>query len=211
MCVLLQWRRRGRGRTGLAAGNVGRQLLDGDRFARVQQIVHFPDGVTAVVVQCLLRCLYLLVLPVIRWQTRAVARIRRRLVIILALRRPPGVVGAILFELVQDADWTILTNTVTDLQRVDPHGQLRRERVVNHLRVEAAHRASLSNHGVHSPVDADAAVARALERLLREPVVTVASPEDLHQTALEFGELFITDTRPRGQPHQVDQEIAGRL
>ena len=40
----------------LATGDIGRQLLDGDGFARVQQVIHLPERVLAVVVQCLVCC-----------------------------------------------------------------------------------------------------------------------------------------------------------
>jgi len=46
--------------------------------------------------------------------------------------------------------------------------------------VEAARLAGLRDHGVHSAVDSDAPVARALEGLLGEPVVPVPAPQDLH-------------------------------
>jgi len=39
----------------LAAGDVSRQLLDGDGFARVQQVVHLAQGVLAIVVHSILR------------------------------------------------------------------------------------------------------------------------------------------------------------
>jgi len=39
----------------LAAGDISRQLLDGDGFARVQQVVHLAQGVLAIVVHSILR------------------------------------------------------------------------------------------------------------------------------------------------------------
>lgn len=52
----------------LVAGDEGRQLLDGDGFARVQKVIHFSQSLLAVVVllcQCLLILFLLLVLGVV--------------------------------------------------------------------------------------------------------------------------------------------------
>ena len=95
----------------LAARDVGRQLLDGDGFARVQQVVHLSKGLLAVVVQCLV-CYSCCVVGSIR--TAVLIRILRVLVTRLVLW-PPGLVEVILFELVQDADRTVLTDTVAHL------------------------------------------------------------------------------------------------
>ena len=103
----------------LAARDVGRQLLDGDGFARVQQVVHLSKGLLAVVVQCLVcgggRISGILISSLL---------IILRVLVTRLVLWPPGLVEVILFELVQDADGTVLTDTVAHLQRVDPHGQL---------------------------------------------------------------------------------------
>ena len=66
----------------LATGDIGRQLLNGDRFSWVQQVVHLPEGVLAVVIQCrlLLLLLLLVVLNLRRliFVVRVVRIIRRR-------------------------------------------------------------------------------------------------------------------------------------
>lgn len=106
----------------LAARDVGRQLLDGDGFARVQQVVHFSKGLLAVVVQCLVCYSVCCVVGSIR--TAVLIRLILRVLVTRLVLWPPGLVEVILFELVQDADGTVLTDTVAHLQRVDPHGQL---------------------------------------------------------------------------------------
>ena len=109
-------------------------------------------------------------------------------------------------ELVQDTDGAVLPDPVADLQRVDPHGELAGESAVEEGGAEAAGVPGLRDHGVHLAVDADAAVARALERLLGEPVVTVPPPQNLDQTVAKFLQLGFANIA-LGETDQMDQKI----
>lgn len=75
--------------------------------------------------------------------------------------------------LVQDADGAILPNAVGHLIGVHPQGQLTGQQSVQ-LRLAESNLAShFTDDGVHLVVDADAAVARALGRSFRKPMVLV--------------------------------------
>jgi len=127
-------------------------------------------------------------------------------VLVVPERRGLPRLGHPFTELVQDADGAVLPDPVADLQRVDPHGQLAGEGAVEEGGAEAAAVAGLRDHGVHLAVDADAAVARALERLLGEPVVTVPPPQNLDQTVAKFLQLGFANIA-LGQTDQMDQKI----
>ena len=179
------------------AGHQGRQLLDAHRLLGVKQVIH-PEGLLAG-----------------RGGGRGRGRGHHHLrlglglggrVLVVPERRGLPRLGHPFTELVQDADGAVLPDPVADLQRVDPHGQLAGEGAVEEGGAEAAAVAGLRDHGVHLAVDADAAVARALERLLGEPVVTVPPPQNLDQTVAKFLQLGFANIA-LGQTDQMDQKI----
>lgn len=75
--------------------------------------------------------------------------------------------------LVQDADGAVLPDAVGHLVGVHPQGELAGQQPVQLGLAESDLAGHLAEDGVHLVVDADAAVAGALGRLLREPVVFV--------------------------------------
>jgi len=179
------------------AGHQRRQLLDAHRLLGVKQVIH-PEGLLAG-----------------RGGGRGRGRGHHHLrlglglggrVLVVPERRGLPRLGHPFTELVQDADGAVLPDPVADLQRVDPHGQLAGEGAVEEGGAEAAAVAGLRDHGVHLAVDADAAVARALERLLGEPVVTVPPPQNLDQTVAKFLQLGFANIA-LGQTDQMDQKI----
>lgn len=96
-----------------------------------------------------------------------------------------------LVVLIQDADAAVLTYPVAHLQRIYPHRQLAREDLMQHCGAQTTELARLPDDLVHLAVYPDAAVARALERLLREPVVAVTPDENLDQLIAELGQLSL--------------------
>ena len=180
-----------RGGTGLA-GDQGCQLLDAHRLLGVQEIIH-PQrvltrgaGLTGGRLRFVLSALF-------------------GLFIVPHGGGHPGL-GHPFTVLVQDADGAVLPDPVADLQGVDPHGELAGESAVEEGGAEAAAVPGLRDHGVHLAVDADAAVARALERLLGEPVVTVPPPQNLDQTVAKFLQLGFANIA-LGETDQMDQKI----
>jgi len=61
--------------------------------------------------------------------------------------------------LVQDADAAILTYSVTDLQWVNPHGQLTGKGLMKEGSAESTTLASLTDDGVHLTIDSDTSVS----------------------------------------------------
>ena len=187
-----------RGGAGLA-GDQGRQLLDAHRLLGVQEIIH-PQRVLT------------------RGGLAGLAGGWIGFVVVGALfglivphrGGHPGL-GRALNVLVQDADGAILPDPVAHLQGVNPHGELAGEGGVQEGTAEPAGLSSLSYHRIHLAVDANATIPGALEWLLWEPVVTVSSSQYLYQAQTEFFQMGVIDRGSRGQPHQVDQEVAGRM
>ncbi len=137
--------------------------------------------------------------------------LRGHILVVVRRRRLVGLVGspgfaAALLELIQHADGSVLADPVAHLLRVYPHRELAGEDAVYELRGEAAALARLGDNRIHFSVDANAPVSRALERLLREPVVSVASSQRLYEGVAELLQLGLVDVPP-AQPDQVDQEI----
>lgn len=111
--------------------------------------------------------------------------------------------------LIQHADGTVLADPVRHFRRIDPHGELAGEEVVENGRQQANVRARLSDHRVHFAVDADATVAGATVRPVREPVVAVAMAQHLRQRRLEHLQLPLRQLA-RLQAQQVHQKIRRR-
>lgn len=87
--------------------------------------------------------------------------------------------GRVVAAVVQHADGAVLANAIRDLARVDPERQLVGQQLAQTSFLEAAGAASLGQDRVHLVVDSDAAVARALRRLLGKPVVLVVVPQQV--------------------------------
>jgi len=180
------------------AGDKSGQLLNADRLPGVQQVIHVPDGLLArrlcwsgvvgfILSALLLRCVFVFTLE----------------------GRLPGC-WIILLVLVQDTDTAVLSYSVADLSRVDPHGQLAGKNLVEELWRQATVVTSLTDHGVHLAIDSDASVPGAFEWLLGEPVVAVPSAENLYQGIPKFLQLslaYISFT----QTYEMDQKIRGGL
>lgn len=90
---------------------------------------------------------------------------------VLAGEEPTG--GGHWGLLVQDADGAVLPNAVGHLIGVHPQGQLAGQQLVQLGLAESDLAGHPADDGVHLVVDANAAVARALGRLFRKPVVFV--------------------------------------
>lgn len=91
--------------------------------------------------------------------------------LVLAGEEPIG--GSHWGRLVQDTDGAILPDAVGDLIGVHPQCELAGEQLVQLGLAESDLAGYFADDGVHLVVDSDAAVARALGRLLGEPVVSV--------------------------------------
>lgn len=87
--------------------------------------------------------------------------------------------GRVVAAVVEHADGAVLADAVRDLARVNPERQLVGEELAQTSFLEAAGAASLGQDRVHLVVDSDAAVARALRRLLGKPVVLVVVPQQV--------------------------------
>lgn len=108
---------------------------------------------------------------------------RRARVLVLVPRHVGG--ELVLGPVVENTDGTVLADPVGDFRGVDPHGELVGQESAEIGLVEAAHISGFRDEGVHLVVDAEAAVAGALARFLREPVVLVVVLQEFLEGAAE--------------------------
>jgi len=91
--------------------------------------------------------------------------------------------------LVKNTDAAVLPYPVGDFQGVYPHGELTRESLVKEGGREPAAFACLTDYRVHFTIYPYTPVPGPLEWFFWEPVVSVASPQDLDEAVTEFLEL----------------------
>jgi len=82
---------------------------------------------------------------------------------------------------VEDTNGSVLTDPVRHFHGVDPHGEFGWKEGVEELAGETDQISGLDQHRIYFAVDANAAVARSLAWLLREPVLLVAYPQRFYQ------------------------------
>lgn len=106
-------------------------------------------------------------------------------------RRLNAFLGYLLNPFVQNTYGAVFPNPVAHLPGINPHGELCREERPQERHCQSHHETCPGNQRVHLAVDSDAAVTGSLERLVREPMVSVMPLQDFGNIALKPFQLFL--------------------
>lgn len=115
-----------------------------------------------------------------------------------------------LYSFVQDAYGTVLSNSVRDFPRVDPHRQFRREEGPKKRDSQPHHEACPCNQWIHLAVDSDTTIPRTLERLVWEPVVGIMPLQEFRHIVSEPLQLVVGQRGGIIQTHQINEELGRR-